>query len=375
MKRKSRILALLMTAIMMVAMLSGCMALDMGVDVKEDGSGKLTYTILLDKALLEQAGGMDSMDTEGLPEGAEVVESITKNGTEYFGVKLSKDFADLGELYSLLTETPPAGEDMNNSDNMYLGMFFSDASVEEVTEDGNVNIKLNLTMRTLDEIMASSNMGAMGDVPATIPGDDAVVDPGFGVEPQGADDVIPVKPEIPQGTRTKDGAGLTAGADTDTGLLIDTAPQDTVDPVDTVEPADTAEPVDTTTPVDDLGSLDSLMGGAFTCYMTFDFPGDIVSADIGESYSKQDGGHIEFELQPGSAEKTIELKAFMREEADHAVLPSTAPDADSSSSSGGVPSNVLMIVGVAVVVVIIIGVVLVISSKKKGDKPTDDSAE
>ena len=68
---KKKVFALLMSTIMLLSLLTGCIHQDMGVKMNKDGTGSITTTLGIEKDFYEQLRSMGSDPFEG------------KTGSEY----------------------------------------------------------------------------------------------------------------------------------------------------------------------------------------------------------------------------------------------------------------------------------------------------
>lgn len=97
MKKK---LAVLLTAIMVMASLSGCMLYNYGVDFNSDGSGNLSLGVYLSE---EYFSSMETTPEETFTD--EEYKVIDKDGLKWYGFDSSRSFASIDQLKSFYEET------------------------------------------------------------------------------------------------------------------------------------------------------------------------------------------------------------------------------------------------------------------------------
>lgn len=143
---KKKAISILMCAIMLVAMLTGCIHQDMGVKMNRDGSGSITATLGIEKDFYEQLKDIGSDPFEG--------KSVTEyeyDGSTYVAYAESKKYSSYEEMEKALLEmtyeteliedaqNAEAEEDTDMTDEEDSGDIF-DVTVDE-EEDATADIE------------------------------------------------------------------------------------------------------------------------------------------------------------------------------------------------------------------------------------------
>ena len=157
MMKKVKTIALLCVGAILVILLSGCMAFDVVMDIEEDGSGKLIYDVLWKTEYAERANGE-------IPEGTSKVDSITIDGQEYTGYRVTKNFSNVEELKSILLEKSGEGEfsldeetGLRNASAFQLGNFVDSVEITKNDVAQTMNMRIVFGALDLASMMASEN--------------------------------------------------------------------------------------------------------------------------------------------------------------------------------------------------------------------------
>lgn len=96
---KKSVISLLLTAVLLVGLLTGCIHQDMGVKMNRDGTGSITTTLGIEKSFYEQMKAMDSDPFEG--------KSVTEyqyEGKTYVAYAETKECASYEEMEQALLD-------------------------------------------------------------------------------------------------------------------------------------------------------------------------------------------------------------------------------------------------------------------------------
>ena len=114
-------MAFLLSAVMMIVMLTGCIHQDMGVKMNKDGTGSITTTLGIEKDFYEQLVSMGSDPFEG-----KTTTEYEYDGTTYVSYAESKEYSSYEEMEQALL------------DMTYETELVEDAQ-EETSDDGEVD--------------------------------------------------------------------------------------------------------------------------------------------------------------------------------------------------------------------------------------------
>ena len=96
---KKKIFALLMSTIMLLSLLTGCIHQDMGVKMNKDGTGSITTTLGIEKDFYEQLKSMGSDPFEG-----KTVSEYQYDGSTYVSYAETKEYSSYEEMEKALLE-------------------------------------------------------------------------------------------------------------------------------------------------------------------------------------------------------------------------------------------------------------------------------
>lgn len=96
---KKKVFALLMSTIMLLSLLTGCIHQDMGVKMNKDGTGSITTTLGIEKDFYEQLKSMGSDPFEG-----KTVSEYQYDGSTYVSYAETKEYSSYEEMKKALLE-------------------------------------------------------------------------------------------------------------------------------------------------------------------------------------------------------------------------------------------------------------------------------
>jgi hypothetical protein len=96
---KKKVFALLMSTIMLLSLLTGCIHQDMGVKMNKDGTGSITTTLGIEKDFYEQLRSMGSDPFEG-----KTVSEYQYDGSTYVSYAETKEYSSYEEMEKALLE-------------------------------------------------------------------------------------------------------------------------------------------------------------------------------------------------------------------------------------------------------------------------------
>ena len=96
---KKKVFALLMSTIMLLSLLTGCIHQDMGVKMNKDGTGSITTTLGIEKDFYEQLKSMGSDPFEG-----KTVSEYQYDGKTYVSYAETKEYSSYEEMEKALLE-------------------------------------------------------------------------------------------------------------------------------------------------------------------------------------------------------------------------------------------------------------------------------
>ena len=96
---KKKVFALLMSTIMLLSLLTGCIHQDMGVKMNKDGTGSITTTLGIEKDFYEQLKSMGSDPFEG-----KTVSEYQYDGSTYVSCAETKEYSSYEEMEKALLE-------------------------------------------------------------------------------------------------------------------------------------------------------------------------------------------------------------------------------------------------------------------------------
>jgi hypothetical protein len=96
---KKKVFALLMSTIMLLSLLTGCIHQDMGVKMNKDGTGSITTTLGIEKDFYEQLKSMGSDPFEG-----KTVSEYQYDGSTYVSYAETKEYSSYEEMEKALLE-------------------------------------------------------------------------------------------------------------------------------------------------------------------------------------------------------------------------------------------------------------------------------
>ena len=118
---KKKVLALLMSTIMLLFLLTGCIHQDMGVKMNKDGTGSITTTLGIEKDFYEQLKSMGSDPFEG-----KTVAEYQYDGSTYVSYAETKEYSSYEDMEKALLEMTYETEIIEEAQN---------AENEDVEED------------------------------------------------------------------------------------------------------------------------------------------------------------------------------------------------------------------------------------------------
>ena len=92
-------MAILLSAVMMIVMLTGCIHQDMGVKMNKDGTGSITTTLGIEKDFYDQLVSMGSDPFEG-----KTTTEYEYDGTTYVSYAESKEYSSYEEMEQALLD-------------------------------------------------------------------------------------------------------------------------------------------------------------------------------------------------------------------------------------------------------------------------------
>ena len=125
---KKKVFALLMSTIMLLSLLTGCIHQDMGVKMNKDGTGSITTTLGIEKDFYEQLKSMGSDPFEG-----KTVSEYQYDGSTYVSYAETKEYSSYEEMEKALLEMTYETELIDDAQNAEM----EDVPVEK--EDGNID--------------------------------------------------------------------------------------------------------------------------------------------------------------------------------------------------------------------------------------------
>lgn len=96
---KKKVFALMMSTIMLLSLLTGCIHQDMGVKMNKDGTGSITTTLGIEKDFYEQLKSMGSDPFEG-----KTVSEYQYDGSTYVSYAETKEYSSYEEMEKALLE-------------------------------------------------------------------------------------------------------------------------------------------------------------------------------------------------------------------------------------------------------------------------------
>ena len=121
-------LAIVLCAVMMIVMLTGCIHQDMGVKMNKDGTGSITTTLGIEKDFYDQLVSMGSDPFEG-----KTTTEYEYDGTTYVSYAESKEYSSYEEMEQALL------------DMTYVTELIEDAQ-EDASDDGEVDDVIDVTV-------------------------------------------------------------------------------------------------------------------------------------------------------------------------------------------------------------------------------------
>ena len=121
-------LAILLSAVMMIVMLTGCIHQDMGVKMNKDGTGSIATTLGIEKDFYDQLVSMGSDPFEG-----KTTTEYEYDGTTYVSYAESKEYSSYEEMEQALLEMT------------YETELIEDAQ-EDTSDDGEVDGVIDVTV-------------------------------------------------------------------------------------------------------------------------------------------------------------------------------------------------------------------------------------
>ena len=121
-------LAILLSAVMMIVLLTGCIHQDMGVKMNKDGTGSITTTLGIEKDFYDQLVSMGSDPFEG-----KTTTEYEYDGTTYVSYAESKEYSSYEEMEQALL------------DMTYVTELIEDAQ-EDASDDGEVDDVIDVTV-------------------------------------------------------------------------------------------------------------------------------------------------------------------------------------------------------------------------------------
>ena len=124
---KKKVFALLMSTIMLLSLLTGCIHQDMGVKMNKDGTGSITTTLGIEKDFYEQLKSMGSDPFEG-----KTVSEYQYDGSTYVSYAETKEYSSYEEMEKALLEMTYETEMLEDAQGTEVE---DDPSVEEESND------------------------------------------------------------------------------------------------------------------------------------------------------------------------------------------------------------------------------------------------
>ena len=124
---KKKVFALLMSTIMLLSLLTGCIHQDMGVKMNKDGTGSITTTLGIEKDFYEQLKSMGSDPFEG-----KTVSEYQYDGSTYVSCAETKEYSSYEEMEKALLEMTYETEMLEDAQGTEVE---DDPSVEEESND------------------------------------------------------------------------------------------------------------------------------------------------------------------------------------------------------------------------------------------------
>ncbi len=124
---KKKVLALLMSTIMLLSLLTGCIHQDMGVKMNKDGTGSITTTLGIEKDFYEQLRSMGSDPFEG-----KTVSEYQYDGSTYVSYAETKEYSSYEEMEKALLEMTYETEMLEDAQGTEVE---DEPSVEEESND------------------------------------------------------------------------------------------------------------------------------------------------------------------------------------------------------------------------------------------------
>lgn len=124
---KKKVLALLMSTIMLLSLLTGCIHQDMGVKMNKDGTGSITTTLGIEKDFYEQLKSMGSDPFEG-----KTVSEYQYDGSTYVSYAETKEYSSYEEMEKALLEMTYETEMLEDAQGTEVE---DEPSVEEESND------------------------------------------------------------------------------------------------------------------------------------------------------------------------------------------------------------------------------------------------
>ena len=124
---KKKVFALLMSTIMLLSLLTGCIHQDMGVKMNKDGTGSITTTLGIEKDFYEQLKSMGSYPFEG-----KTVSEYQYDGSTYVSCAETKEYSSYEEMEKALLEMTYETEMLEDAQGTEVE---DEPSVEEESND------------------------------------------------------------------------------------------------------------------------------------------------------------------------------------------------------------------------------------------------
>ena len=124
---KKKVFALLMSTIMLLSLLTGCIHQDMGVKMNKDGTGSITTTLGIEKDFYEQLKSMGSDPFEG-----KTVSEYQYDGSTYVSYAETKEYSSYEDMEKALLEMTYETEMLEDAQGTEVE---DDPSVEEESND------------------------------------------------------------------------------------------------------------------------------------------------------------------------------------------------------------------------------------------------
>lgn len=124
---KKKVFALLVSTIMLLSLLTGCIHQDMGVKMNKDGTGSITTTLGIEKDFYEQLKNMGSDPFEG-----KTVSEYQYDGSTYVSYTETKEYSSYEEMEKALLEMTYETEMLEDAQGTEVE---DEPSVEEESND------------------------------------------------------------------------------------------------------------------------------------------------------------------------------------------------------------------------------------------------